>query len=450
MKKTIVLSLLILSALVGSAQAAEFTISPFVTNVTRTSIDICFQSESNQLAAINFGPTADYGSEIFVSGELLDATWGHYLLFGAVTWYDLVQRYAYCTTIENLEPDSLYHYAVTLGDASSADSTFASAPDPDQPFRFVVYGDSRSDPLYPLGETNQFHQGVIERMAQYDFDFMFNVGDIVNDGHDMQLWQIALATSAPVAARSAYYPIYGNHEDREEEGIDGKDVYSAIFSNPGEQSLSGNEFYYSFNYSNAHFVVVSTEHGFQPGDAQYQWIADDLEETALNPDITWKFMLFHIPAFTSSFRWPTDNTEHQAQEFIVPLAEEYELDMVLMGHEHSYERSYKDGIYWMVAGNGGALPTFFGNPAHNPYSQFFEPNGDFEHFGFCLIEINGDYLKLESIISDGTIIDTLEIGDPPEPDPDDDDDDDIDDDDVDDDDDINADDDDDDDNGCCG
>ena len=402
-----------------AAPADGFTIRPFLTNVTTGSIDLCFQAEIDLPAAVRYGLTSAYGERVELTGEHFQANWGHYGFNEDDDWYDIVERYSYCGRIEGLAPDTVYHYSVEFGAEDTPDGVFMTAPPSDAPFSFVVYGDSRADHLYPLGVPNRFHQQVINMMYQYAFDFFINVGDIVNDGHDIRLWDIALDIVAPLSSLLPHYPIFGNHEDRNEQGVRGDEVFPLLFSNPGDASGSDSELYYSFDYGNAHYTVIDTCNDFETGTEQNDWIRADLEWANNDPDIRWKFLYFHHPPFSSSLVGIGDTRQRVAREYIPGIAEEYGVDIVFAGHQHSYERSYKDGVYYIVTGNGGALPSFFEAPALNPYNQYFEGNADFEHFGFCHLEIDGDYLFLQSVIADGTVIDTLEIGQPAQDDDDD-------------------------------
>ncbi|MDP8223220.1 MAG: metallophosphoesterase family protein [Candidatus Lernaella stagnicola] len=402
--------------------AGGFMTSPFVTNATPTSVDICFHSDELATAAVLYGATDDYGLEVAVNGELYEALWGEYPLFQDPV-YELVDRYAYCARIDGLEPDTLYHYSVLLGTDESPDSVFATAPPVGSPFVFAVYGDSRSDPLYPLGTPNIFHENVVRQMARHPFDFILNIGDIVHDGYDVHLWEIAMEEVAPISSEVAYYPIFGNHEDRNEEGVRGENVFSMLFSNPGEASGSNNELYYSFDHGNAHFTVLDTNTDIDPESVQGQWLRADLETATADENIHWKFLLFHHPPYSASLVGIGDERSRVTKQYIPPIAEEFAVDIVFAGHQHSYERSFKKGVYYIVSGNAGALPSFFEAPVLNPYGQFFEGNPDFRHFGFCVLDVTADYLSLRSIIADGTVIDTLEIDKTPADDDDDDDDD---------------------------
>jgi len=57
----------------------------------------------------------------------------------------------------------------------------------------------------------------------------------------------------------------GNHEKEEDDqGVRFK-TFETRFKMPGRSN-----FWYSFNYSYAHFVIVSTEHPIMPGSDQYE------------------------------------------------------------------------------------------------------------------------------------------------------------------------------------
>ena len=213
------------------------------------------------------------------------------------------------------------------------------------------------------------------------------------------------------SAEVPYCPIFGNHERRNEEGITGADIYSLLFSLPDDSS--GSELFYSFNYGAAHFVVLDTNEDIEPGTEQDLWLRADLEAANADENILWKFAFHHHPPYCSSIVGIGDEQQISTRRFLPPIYEEYGVNIVFTGHQHVYERSYKDGVYYIVTGNGGALPGFAQLPVLNQYSQFFEGNPNFHAFGFCHIDIAGDYLILQSVLSDGTVIDVLELGEVP-------------------------------------
>ena len=64
-------------------------------------------------------------------------------------------------------------------------------------------------------------------------------------------------------------------------------------------------------------------------------------------------MLFHCPIIGSAFFGPNELLIDK----ILPILEDYNVDLVVHGHEHHYERGYfdedKDGLMYMILGGGG-------------------------------------------------------------------------------------------------
>jgi hypothetical protein len=106
--------------------------------------------------------------------------------------------------------------------------------------------------------------------------------------------------------------------------------------------------YYSFNYENVHFTVMSTELPFGIGSDQYNFVNKDLADAASDPNIDWLVVIYHKPVYISPnehLSYP-DNKTASVQPMITlrnvyhPLFLEYGVDLVLQGHQHAYERSY--------------------------------------------------------------------------------------------------------------
>jgi hypothetical protein len=95
--------------------------------------------------------------------------------------------------------------------------------------------------------------------------------------------------------------------------------------------------YYSFNYQNVHFTVMSTELPYGVNSDQYNFVNNDLLKAASDPNIDWIVVYFHKLMVTSPSRHPP---EPLLPETYQPLFEKYGVDLVLQGHNHHYERTY--------------------------------------------------------------------------------------------------------------
>ena len=97
--------------------------------------------------------------------------------------------------------------------------------------------------------------------------------------------------------------------------------------------------YYSFNYQNIHFTVLSEEVPIEPGSEQYKFINGDLAAAASNSSIDWTIVILHEPMYTSPYKqW--DGMDESLIEAYQPVFDKYKVDLVLSGDIHNYQRSY--------------------------------------------------------------------------------------------------------------
>ena len=95
--------------------------------------------------------------------------------------------------------------------------------------------------------------------------------------------------------------------------------------------------YYSFNFHNIHFIAVSSEHPFEPGSKQYEFIQNDLEEASQDSSVSWKIVFLHKPMYTSAKFDEKDSEE--LKNIFHELFDKYDVDLILSGHTQYYQRS---------------------------------------------------------------------------------------------------------------
>jgi hypothetical protein len=148
--------------------------------------------------------------------------------------------------------------------------------------------------------------------------------------------------------------------------------------------------YYSFDYQNVHFTVMSDYVPDEIGSEQYRFVQNDLAKAAADPNIDWIIVVHHRNAYSSTANSVISGAFGQWKEAYHPLFEQYNVDLVLQGHHHSYQRSYPikynvdtsrnpiitdentnnytnpEGQIFLTVGTGGAgLHPLYGNKA--PY-----------------------------------------------------------------------------------
>ena len=226
--------------------------------------------------------------------------------------------------ISGLEPGETYDYRVRYGQTTLPAASFTTAPPPgSENWRFVVYGDNRSNP-----DTHARNAGQIMKLKP---GIILNTGDLVAQGSSYEQWKPQYFD--PLRGVSEHIPVFpclGNHEQNAPH-------YYKYHSLPGDQG----EVYYSFDYANAHIISLNSnakDAPYQRGEKQTEWLIEDLKK---HKDATWKIVFFHHPLFRSH---PTRGIT--AQRWVwQPLFEEYGVDLVLNGHDHYYMRSYAVGRY---------------------------------------------------------------------------------------------------------
>ena len=167
--------------------------------------------------------------------------------------------------------------------------------------------------------------------------------------------------------KTPLWPATGNHEyENSARQRDHLIPYFDFFNLPtnGEAGgvPSGKEAYYSYDYGNIHFIALDSyiieNNQYRLSDLagpQAQWLVQDLAANTKE----WTIVYFHHPPFTMGSHNSDNETELRLiRENIVPILDQYDVDLVLSGHSHSYERSR------LMKGHTG-LESTFNSGLHN-------------------------------------------------------------------------------------
>ncbi len=159
-------------------------------------------------------------------------------------------------------------------------------------------------------------------------------------------------------------PVPGNHEYETRDAAG----YTAYF---GERAVRDGATWYSTDIGAWHVVVLDSTcnrvpGGCDPDSPQLAWLRDDLAAS----DARCTLALFHHPRFSSG--------EHGSDDGVAPFWDvlyDAGADLVLNGHEHSYERfapqdpqgrpDDERGIMELIVGTGGAELREFHDPIAN-------------------------------------------------------------------------------------
>src|SRR5215208_1042724 len=168
---------------------------------------------------------------------------------------------------------------------------------------------------------NKETKKTINKMTKLEPELVVGLGDYTYQNISPQCW---FDISKPIDDKIKI--VIGNHD------LDFQSSYDQLLDH-----YNLLEPYYSFNFYNIHFLAISSEHPFEKGSKQYEFIKSDLEESLQDPSILWRIAFLHKPMYTSANFDRKDseelkNTFHQ-------LFEKYQIDLVLSGHTQYYQRS---------------------------------------------------------------------------------------------------------------
>jgi hypothetical protein len=343
--------------------------------------------------------------------------------------------YTYHVRLNDLQPDSQYHYQVLHAGTEPVGGGFRTGPlSRAKPFRFSSYGDqSVPSPVgMGLGPWSPNAGYIVPALDATEPLFHLMNGDLcyANVSDDpVATWASFFNTNMPSAANRPWMPCAGNHENEVGNGPQGYLSYETRFALPdnGEPAeWQGN--WYSFVVGNICVVSLNnddvclqdgafsayrrdhvpnyTANGDNPyirgysGGAQKAWLEHTLDHARRRPDIDWIVVCMHQVAMSSAH---FNGADLGIRQEWLPLFDKYGVDLVVAGHEHHFERTFavrgtlpqqpqyltpapqgddptlvdtSQGTVHMIIGGGG-------NPGFTPPADF-----DMPHDGVLIVGVN--------------------------------------------------------------
>jgi Icc-related predicted phosphoesterase len=123
----------------------------------------------------------------------------------------------------------------------------------------------------------------------------------------------------------------GNHED------DTKKLLDSYLNHFGLSKQ-----YYSFDFKNVHVLTMATQLDYKSGSKQFNFVKNDLEKASQDPKIKWIIVNLHRPIYASPNGCSASSCEGSKtlRDVYHPLFDKYDVDLVLAGHVHNYQRSF--------------------------------------------------------------------------------------------------------------
>jgi 3',5'-cyclic AMP phosphodiesterase CpdA len=281
--------------------------------------------------------------------------------------------------VDGLAPATAYDYRVG-GEAGH----FTTAPTDNRPFRFLLYGDSRTDP--------EAHAAVVRRMAGAPGDFLINTGDLVHSGANPSDWREFFAIESPLLRDRCVFAAVGNHELARGDAA-GEVAFLRYFA-PVDEGRELRRLYGTFRWSNTRFFLLNAMDKWT-GDER-AWLRAELEHARDEQGLAHRIAVLHWGPFSSG---PHGGNPALESGEVTAMMRDLKVDLVLAGHDHAYERGEGDGIRYVISGGAGA-PL---------YPRKFEAKQTIAYESthhFVEVAVDGDRVTLTARRPSGGVIET--------------------------------------------
>lgn len=242
---------------------------------------------------------------------------------------DLGEAHYHSAAFTGLAPGTLYAYRVGDGANWSEWFHFRTASREAKPFTFVYFGDAQND--LKTHWSRVFREAFREAPRAA---FTLHAGDLINRANRDAEWGEWFNAPAWVNGTIPVVPTPGNHEyaKLDNGGEEAPRVLSLHwrpqFALPEHGPAGLEETVYWLDYQGARIVSLNSN---EKQEEQAPWLREVL---ARNPQ-RWTIVTFHHPIFSPA----RDRDNAQLRELWKPVFDEFKVDLVLTGHDHTYARS---------------------------------------------------------------------------------------------------------------
>ena len=253
--------------------------------------------------------------------------------------------------------------------------------------------------LDQMGRHDEIAKTIAYHHAIDPMQFIINGGDVVQEGAHEVDWinyfqggKIYLKDVPQIAA-------IGNHDYRGADGALIPKFFNQFMRWQGSDK-DGNLF---FDFPELQIVILNSNFSMLKEDEENTW--KWLEEKLSAAQKIHKLIIIatHFPVYASSLNRFESLNVIRMRTKLVPLVEKYKVPLVLSGHTHMYERSYKDSVNYLVAGPAGGRanhPTY-----KNKFQKFFDQNS----LTFTQIKLTNRVFTIETYNQDNKMIDNFII-----------------------------------------
>jgi len=242
--------------------------------------------------------------------------------------------------------------------------------------RFVLIGDTGTG----TDQQQQLADLLLRSRQSFPFEFVLMVGDNLYGGEKPADYKSKFEdVYRPLIDQQVkFYAALGNHDEPAQR-------FYEHFNMEGKE-------YYRFTSGNVAFYALNSNY---MDKKQVDWLQSELAKDRSE----WKIAFFHHPPYSSGGKHGSDTSLRKVVE---PIFVQHNVNVVLAGHEHFYERiKPQKGIFYFISGAGGKLrrgDVKKGSPlTAKAYDQ---------DMSFMLVEISKDSMYFQVLSRTGQTVDS--------------------------------------------
>ncbi|MDD3219265.1 MAG: S-layer homology domain-containing protein [Lachnospiraceae bacterium] len=315
--------------------------------VNETELNFAWYSQTKGTPAVKMGKTQDLSDAVVYTGDAADIN--KTTDNSAGEGMDFVASNKVTTGTGAIEENTTYYYSYAYDSSAEADEwspVYKYESKGFDSFQTLLVGDPQLGASGGANQGSVDDQNIASDLANWtktlekaeeiapNASFILSAGDQIdysNTDNDYIRELEFAGFSTPELLRSLpLSTTIGNHESL-------GDDYQYHYNNPNASELgatnSGGDYYYS--YGDTLFIILNSNNR---NTSEHTALMNQAVES--DPDAKWKVVMFHHDIYGSGAPH-SDVDGANLRTLFAPLMDEFDIDVCLTGHDHSYARTYQ-------------------------------------------------------------------------------------------------------------
>lgn len=322
-----------------------------------------------------------------------------------LAWEDTPTANYHSVIFERLQPGTKYAYRVGGDQGWSEWIHFTTAGTREQQLSFIYYGDVQVNisSLWSRVAREAYAKAPDARLAIY-------AGDLINKANRDAEWGDWFRGGGFIHSMIPAFPTPGNHDHFDTpEGINTTSVFwRPQFTLPENGPKGLEETCYYADVQGVRFISLNSDQV----DVSEQWTEIQkvwLEGVLKNNPNRWTVITFHHPIFSPK----TTRDNKRMRETFKPLFDQYRVDLVLQGHDHTYargmakipmaEKGRQSGTMYVVSVSGPKMTD-----SNVERAAWMDRSAIYTQL-FHVVNVSGNKLSFDTYTATGELYDAFDL-----------------------------------------